>query len=342
MVSRAKTAKLKMSNQLCPICDNNNVRIIAKANQFEVIKCNSCGVFFLHPLPTKEELQLYFSNTYIKNLRTRGHASDNGEPSNQYVEFMSPLIEQKKRLIKTYSHGSKILHIGCSFGLELFSLKQERWDVFGCEPGVEFSRYAREILGMPIKTTSFEECYNEYEDGFFDVIIVSHVLHVISDPRNLLNKAKQKLKDSGIIYIEVPNHLQSYQVKMVSVLRKAKGWEPVNPFGMPFTYYYATRTLRVMLEKLGFDILLLHTSNRHHEKVGLFINSLLEPYLAHTSRSPYIRPIQLCMKWITRNKISQFAFQLFDKIIPLCGTGMCIFAIGRKSTYFVTSPEVKK
>lgn len=323
---------LELSRQLCLICGNNNVRVVAKANQFEVTKCNACGAVFLHPLPTKEELQLYFSNNYIDNVRKRGYVSDNGGPSNQYVEFMSPLIEWKKRLIKTYSHGSKILHIGCSFGLELFSLKQEGWDVFGCEPGVEFSQYAREILGMPIKTAFLEDCYNEYEDGFFDVIVVSHVLHMISDPMNLLNKAKQKLKDGGIIYIEVPNHLQSYRAKMVGVLRKAKGQEPVNPFGMPFTYYFTTEALRRMLVNLSFDIPLLYTSNRHHEKFGTFINSLLEPHISHTSRKFYIRPIQTSIKWIMHRKINLICLSVFDNLCRLCGRGMCIFAVGRKNT----------
>ena len=68
-------------------------------------------------------------------------------------------------------------------------------------------KYLKQALGL-IKNKGILFRYTEkinFNGKKFDIIFLFHVLEHIQNPKNFLLEIKKHLKDSGTIYLEVPN-----------------------------------------------------------------------------------------------------------------------------------------
>jgi SAM-dependent methyltransferase len=78
----------------------------------------------------------------------------------------------------------------------------------GCEvTGTEFSddacRYAREVVGIPVRVGGLEQL--RFPDHSFDVVTMWHVLEHVPDPRPTLAEVARILRPGGVFLVGVPN-----------------------------------------------------------------------------------------------------------------------------------------
>jgi SAM-dependent methyltransferase len=93
----------------------------------------------------------------------------------------------------------------------------------------------------------------EKEVGSFDVIALSDVFEHICDSLEFLQQAGRFLAPDGILYIKVPNaRWNAFKQAMLGVLGKAPQqgvWDSYE-----HVVHYTDRTLRMTLEKAGFEV----------------------------------------------------------------------------------------
>ena len=86
----------------------------------------------------------------------------------------------------------------------------------------------------------------------FDFIIMNNVLEHLRDPISIIKKVKLFLKKNGVLFIEVPNDFNLFQLSGKFVNKIKNDWW-VNP--PAHLNYFSHDTLEFFLKKLGFKIL---------------------------------------------------------------------------------------
>ena len=188
--------------------------------------CKKCGLVRLYPMPTDLELVKLYNEDYFESC-------------------CYSVIDANRKLkyIESITHGKKILDIGCGTGQFLCIAKDRGWETYGIEPSAKASEYAQKKFGLKVLTKKLEEA--ELPDKYFDVITMWHSLEHIPDPSGSLQAINRSLKDNGLLVISLPN-ISSFDAKYYGKL-----WRGLSiPFHL---YHYSPKTLRILLEKTGFD-----------------------------------------------------------------------------------------
>lgn len=129
---------------------------------------------------------------------------------------------------------------------------RSKWDCGGIEPSVvasaEASRRGIHVYGSTLKDSGLPEKY-------FDIITFLDMLYFDPTPLEDIQKARQALKDDGLLAIELPG--LSYRI-----MRKFGPLSLVvnhrwNDFSSPsrHLFYFSESSLHRLLEKAGFQII---------------------------------------------------------------------------------------
>ena len=188
----------------CPVCDSKKISFRNKVGNSESPKeplkwslfgCDDCGLRFLNPQPTWQELIPYYPPDYL---------------------CYNTHVEEEERVVKEalqqgeYRHisipaGKRLLDVGCGGGSFLQVLKKLGVEVKGVEPGESAAAAARDS-GLDVFTGTLEEYIAQNGTGEkFDVITCSHVLMATPSPAQTLDCMRQLLAPDGYIWVAVPN-----------------------------------------------------------------------------------------------------------------------------------------
>ncbi len=227
-------------------------KVVGEKGKFKVIDCEVCGFKHLDPIPSKEEIKEYYERQYYqkkipKLLDPQKEAKESRWSALKYRDSLSTLNEY------IGDESKRLLDIGCGNGFFLKFMSENGWESFGIEPSPKASEYACS-LGLNVFNTTLEEFVENRWYGYFDAINLKCVLERVPNPIEILEICKSLLKDSGMIYIEVPNDFNALQLQ-VHKLGKPQWWIAIPDH----INYFDFRSLERVLESLGFEIVLRTT-----------------------------------------------------------------------------------
>lgn len=226
----------------CPACGSPRLEALALHKLERAIRhrktalvsgCEECGLVFVNPPPSDEDLAAMYAPT-------GGWASHRSEPIETAVD------EPRKPGAGLWRHmfdgagdaldvthpaaGSRVLDFGCGRGKFLDVLQACGWDTFGIEPASEaaFARHHR-LTGIPPEPT-------------FDLIIAHHVLEHVARPLALLQQFAAAARPGAHLLVAVPRldtlpthrdysyvtsrvHITSYTAACMRTLLAEAGWE---------------------------------------------------------------------------------------------------------------------
>jgi len=204
-------------------------------------------------------------------------AYDKGTYDSYFVKI-SPRIVHKIALRNAeicnefYSgEGKRVLDVGCGEGQFLEILGEQGWGTFGIELSKASADIAGTKKGVQQVQTGFFEDYPEGGD-LFDLITMWMVLEHVSDPKEVIDKARRLLKNEGVLVLTVPNgksllHLLAFLLYTLSrgrvsqPLRRLINLEHINAF--------SARSLIRVFERLGFRHLKTIEDERYITKFTL-------------------------------------------------------------------------
>ena len=244
----------------CNLCGSDESRVNLRltwfldlAEPYRVRECPDCGLIFLSPRPTPEELiELYSKEPYFSRANADRGASR--------TEFYTNRL---RRLEQAVPAKGRLLGIGCLEGGYALEIAQDLgWEVTGVESSDVLATHARENLAIDVQTVHSWDlsglAANRYD------AVYTHSFEHFSDPRGMLGQCFRVLKPFGTLMVEVPNQFYSLKDKFRKLAMQALGERRYKLFRRPVPqhfhlYYYNPATIRRMLGMEGFRVNRLRT-----------------------------------------------------------------------------------
>lgn len=249
---------------MCPMCHADRAKMVASIADYTVpltnVICLECGLVYVYPQPTAEELQKYYAGEFIQNRHqiqsmeeARERARKKGSAKKYSVEGLRDGL----------SASSRVLEIGCSYGFLLHALREATGcQVEGVEPSAVSGAFAREEFGFPVFTGTVEEYLATRKASTFDLIIIYHVLEHLADPIVMLRELRDRLTTNGRLYACVPDvmHLQE---------------PPESFFQVPHLVSFSPWTLYQTFTKAGMKMIIFQRGLRS-PKNGMEVYAVVE------------------------------------------------------------------
>lgn len=216
---------------------------------FRVVKCRDCGLVYLNPRPDISELStIYPSEYYAYHLAEKNVEKENTNSLLFKARRNVYLSRLERALSRCAPKGDlKVLDVGCADGRALNWYKQARSanvETFGVdfdEKAVQMARNA----GHTVYCGRFEEA--EIPGQFFDLVVATHVIEHVADPKAFAQRAFEVLKPGGIFLIETPN-IEAADARWF----KNRHW---GGYHFPRHWiFYSPATLKRLVEECGFMI----------------------------------------------------------------------------------------
>ena len=208
----------------------------------------------MNPQPVKEEIIARYSSKFAKDYLSYELENEAAFFRLQRLALKDARFDKlEKKLFLRAANGKpaseqpSVLDAGCATGALLSDLKSRGWRVTGVEisPSAEFAQKERnlDVRNLPLEENNFSSCS-------FDVVLASHIIEHLNDPRSFLTEARRILRDCGYIFITTPN-ISGFQARIYGSLWRSAIFDHL--------YLFSKRTLINLLEDTGFTVESCHT-----------------------------------------------------------------------------------
>jgi 2-polyprenyl-3-methyl-5-hydroxy-6-metoxy-1,4-benzoquinol methylase len=222
----------------CPLCgseskrelyDGLRDRIWGAPGEWAYKSCRNCGLVFLDPRPTQEDISKAYavypthssvtlSNNLPRRLRSylrRGYIAGKfgytkGVPRLQRLVGRLVYLHPGQREVMNASimylsakHRGRVLDVGAGAGAILNELRNLGWGAEGIDFDAEAVKSAVRTYDLDVKVGTLED--QRYPSGQFDAVVMSHVIEHVHDPVQLLGECWRILKPGGMFVVVTPN-----------------------------------------------------------------------------------------------------------------------------------------
>jgi len=226
----------------CHVCGSVRFYYLLSTADYRMVRCDDCGLLFLNPQPSDEELaRIYTANYFL--------ASDNDAAGRAISEIKLATAGMYLSEIRRY-HGpetGRLLEIGCGRGNFLEQAENSGWQV----TGVEYSSAACEAARLRLKKGEVlcgELQAANLPGDQFDLCVISDVLEHIRSPLDFLREIHRLLKPGGTLFVATPS-IDSWSARFL----RQKWME----FKAEHVAYFDRQTLQTALFKTGFREIIL-------------------------------------------------------------------------------------
>lgn len=226
----------------CDLCGHSLFVIVADKDRLghplQTVVCQACGLVSTNPRPGDYELERFYREDYRQAYKQAWrpklkHVHRAGRVALERLEYLLPLLQP----------GQNLLDLGAGGGELLFMLRGLGFAVQGIEPNLGYGGVARDVLGLPVQLTTYQQAV--VEPGSLDVVTCFHVLEHLPDPVAALSAMAGWLRRDGLLLVEVPHvmarcqwphsryhigHLHHFSSSTLALAGQKAGLRPVDAF----------------------------------------------------------------------------------------------------------------
>jgi len=247
---------------VCNLCGSSDYELLYPGTldghrhpQVEAYRCTNFGYGKHHPIVRCRRCDLVYANPR--------YSAD--ELLDEYEAVEDPLYEQERQgRVLTFvrhlrpiermvgdPHDKRLLDVGCYTGVFLEIAEAHGWEAYGVEPSQWAAGLCRQ-RGLCVHTGTLEEA--GFPDGFFDVATSWDVIEHLTDPLDHLREVHRILKPGGLVAI----HTIDIQTPFARLMGPRWPW-----LMEMHIYYFSRRTLAVMLQQVGFEVIRAEAQGRY-------------------------------------------------------------------------------
>ncbi|KPL19012.1 MAG: hypothetical protein AMJ93_13355 [Anaerolineae bacterium SM23_84] len=305
-----------MEEIACNVCESDSYVVLYEGrdrlhrlgNSFRFVKCQQCGLVYLNPRPTREEMGQYYPPDY--GPYTHDVERANGFLSGPAYRYG---VAKRCRIVTRRKEAGRVLDVGCATGHFLYGMRLRGWQTFGTEFSEGAAAYARERFGLEVLVGTLQE--GEFPAACFDAITIWNVLEHLPDPLATLMEVNRLLKGDGILVFSIPNW-ESADARLWGEF-----WVGLD---MPrHLYIFPRPALDRLLVKTGFKTIEAGCFFGSHGSFALSLRFLLE------ERMPQ-RTLRRFLLWLSYTKLTRLVASPYFYLVDRLGRGPIITVICTK------------
>lgn len=231
-----------MAAVTCIVCGTKGSSPFHSVERFVILACQQCGLRFLDPQPTAEELTALYGEGYFNRPEV-------GQPGyDQYVgelEGHRRTFDHRLQLLPPPHSGARILDVGAATGVFVERARRHGWDATGVEPSAWAAAYARDTLAQPVVTGSLEDL--AIDANSLHGVTMWEVIEHLPDPLATLHAVHRLLGSDGFLALSTPD-AGSLVARLLG--RRWPGWKKVPEH----LFHFDRPTLRRLLDRAGFKV----------------------------------------------------------------------------------------
>jgi len=243
----------KSETRPCALCGSLVFKTELECEGFAFVKCKNCGLVQRNPQPDKNEILARYSNIYgndylsyeLENEASFLKLQQLALKDAGFSKLEKTLLPADKQLRATAA--PSILDIGCATGALIASLRDKGWRVTGVEISPS-GIYAKNERKLDVRSVPLEE--NHFPDNSFDVILASHLIEHLNEPKIFLEETYRILKKGGSLFITTPD-ISGFQARVFGSRWRSAIFDHL--------YLFSRRTLMKMLKSVGYKIVSCHS-----------------------------------------------------------------------------------
>jgi SAM-dependent methyltransferase len=214
----------------------------------DIVRCTTCDHRQTEPMPADAVLESAYADASSEDYvaEEAGQRATARRALDQIEAQLTPIP------IPPTNGGPrqrKLLDLGCWVGFLLSEAKERGWSVTGVEPSAFASAYARDRLGLDVRTGDLFK--TELPSHHYDAIVMGDVIEHLPRPGEALDRMAELLRDGGIVWMALPD-----AGSLVARGMRARWWSVI-----PTHVQFFTRgSLRTLLERRGWTVLEIATA----------------------------------------------------------------------------------
>lgn len=226
----------------CPVCGSADVKVIGAYHGthpiftgLKRVHCCSCGMVFADPMPGEELLGQY-NASFFASYFASVHGNHTRDPLS--MAFFSGIAHLRifyiTRYLDKYNiNVSVLLEVGPGQGFFARNFLEKHPETTYMAIETDTSCYTSlKEMGVRLVDDS-----SKSEDNMpVDLVVMSHVLEHVSNPREFISNATRNLHKGGSLFIEVP----------------CRDWEH-KPIDEPHLLFFDKGSMQHLLRHLGFE-----------------------------------------------------------------------------------------
>jgi len=306
----------------CSLCDKYNAEPFLVQNGYNAVKCKSCGLIYVNPRPTQQQLKLLYETDLTPSVSITACLKARYEKSLEAVK--------KLRIIRRFKQSGNLLEIGPAAGYFLLSASEAGYNVHGIEINEHFANFSRNELKLDVKCGTILE--SKLPESYFDIIYMCDVLYHLSEPVEELRKLNKWLKDDGLFVFETGN---------VGDLTKNQIGKYAGDLGLGLPehlFHYGEKHIDLLLNKTGFALEKIYrysvTPQRMFRRIigklkSLYVSGLTKPK-AKDNVIWGAANSDITIKRRFQAKLNLFLRYSVGKICPKQGRWLTLIVVARK------------
>ncbi len=199
---------LQVEHVGCCICDQDDAVTVGSGADFEyrtsadtflAVRCNGCGLVYLNPRPTADELPRIYPSDY--------HAFDFTAERFGFVYKVRRRLEAGRALAwcRGLPDGARILDVGCGDGFHLDLLREfggSRWQLEGVDTSARAVESAAR-RGIKVHQGTIEQL--ALPEASYDLALLVATIEHVGNPSAVLRSVRKLIKPGGRIVIITDN-----------------------------------------------------------------------------------------------------------------------------------------
>jgi len=249
----------------CTLCQHGSASTLFAKGGKDFLRCRACGLVWVDPLPTPEELSRYYEEAYGAG----SYAS-----FLDAVEIRRLIAEHRLGLIRPWTRSGPWLDVGCAAGDFIAAAERAGSPVEGIDASAEAVERAR-ARGLNVRRAGVETFRPESR---YQTVSAFDLIEHLLDPRAFISGLADWLAPGGILVMTLPDVRSIYPRLLMG--RHWFYYVPEEHF-----FYFDRNTISRLLESFGFTI--LHLSRATKPLTPRYATATLElfnPVLGRLSR----------------------------------------------------------
>jgi len=208
----------------CRLCDAPSKLYAEKlyayeGRTFDLWRCSSCGVVFVHPFPDVAEAHRFYDEQYFR------HDYSFGIVEGDYLASETARVDEYRRILSRIARltdGRRLLEVGCAAGSFLKEGRSQGWKVTGVDISPWAVRTARERFDLDVREGSLEEM--KFPKASFDAVFFSDLIEHLPDPISFLREVARVVEPrdrGGVVVAKVPTYINSFYYRWLGTATRA-------------------------------------------------------------------------------------------------------------------------